>query len=337
VFDKTGTLTQGKLSLCATHCISSMPRERCLALAVALESASEHPLGVALVSAAATQPDAAAATDVRNVPGAGIEACIASTRYRIGTQAFVAELVRAPLAAPAIEKPMSTRVWLGRKDEWLACFDFEDCLRPDAEITVRGLRDAGKQVMILSGDAGPVVQAVSTCLGVQSYAGGLSPEDKQARVQGLQHEAACIAMVGDGVNDAPVLAQAQLSIAMGSGALMSQAQADMVLLSGRLRSILEALRIAQRTRLIVRQNLAWALGYNVIALPLAFMGLMTPWAAGIGMASSSLLVVLNALRLTQWDEGRNREAPELQPSRSPGPRRLVRPSWTSSTSSSRSP
>ena len=136
-------------------------------------------------------------------------------------------------------------------------------------------------------------------MGVTDYAGRLSPEDKHARVKMLQGQGAVVAMVGDGVNDAPVLAQAQLSIAMGSGAILSQAQSDLVLLSGQLGGLLDALHTSRRTMVIVRQNLAWAIAYNVVALPLAMAGYVTPWMAGIGMAASSLLVVLNALRLTR--------------------------------------
>jgi Cu2+-exporting ATPase len=138
---------------------------------------------------------------------------------------------------------------------------------------------------------------VAQRLGIDRFEAGMSPEDKHARVLALQQQGAVVAMVGDGVNDAPVLAQAQLSVAMGSGALLSQAQADIVLVSGRLGGLTDAFDIARRTWRIVQQNLAWAVAYNAVALPLAVAGLVTPWMAGVGMASSSLLVVLNALRL----------------------------------------
>jgi len=335
VFDKTGTLTEGQLALSATNCMASVPRERCLALAAALESGSEHPIAAALL-AAAPSAETLAVANLRSVPGAGIEASIAGTGYRIGTQAFVSALVGAPSSVPDAENHIGTRVWLGREHEWLAYFDFADRVRPEAESVVQRLRNAGKQVVILSGDALPAVQEVAQRLNVESFEAGLSPEDKQARVQALQQAGACVVMVGDGVNDAPVLAQAQLSVAMGSGALMSQAQADMILLSGRLNGLLDALDIAHRTRRIVRQNLGWALGYNMVAVPLAVAGLVTPWMAGIGMASSSLLVVLNALRLMHSRETPMREAAK-GPRRSAEPRRPARTSWTSSTSSSRFP
>jgi P-type Cu2+ transporter len=297
VFDKTGTLTEGRLALSAVHPLARLTSERCLELAAALERGSEHPIAAAILLAASSCAECAAASDLRNVPGAGVEASIAGARYRIGTQTFVSGLAGAPMSWQEAQTHGATRVWLGRELEWLACFELTDRIRPEAHAVVRRLRDDGRQVVILSGDALAAVQAVAQRLGVESFEAGLSPEDKQARVQALQRRGASVAMVGDGVNDAPVLAQADLSVAMGSGALLSQANADIVLLSGRLPGLVDALDIAEQTRRIVQQNLLWALAYNMVALPLAVAGLVTPWMAGIGMGASSLLVVLNSLRL----------------------------------------
>ena len=168
---------------------------------------------------------------------------------------------------------------------------------------VQRLQAGGKRVLIWSGDAVAAVGAVARRLGVDAYEAGLLPEDKLARMRALQQQGAVVAMVGDGVNDAPVLAQAQLSIAMGNGALLTQAHADIVLLSGRLQGLVEAIGIAARTRRIVRQNLLWATAYNIVALSLAAAGLVTPWMAGIGMGASSLIVVLNALRVRAKGRG----------------------------------
>ncbi|HTS55044.1 MAG TPA: heavy metal translocating P-type ATPase [Burkholderiales bacterium] len=297
VFDKTGTLTEGRLALTAVHALAGMTSERCLGLAAALEAGSEHPIAAALLTVASPQASRDPAAELRNVPGAGVEALIAGARHRIGTRTFVSALAGVPTGEQTTETCNATRVWLGREGEWLACFEFADRIRPQAHAIVQRLRDGGRQVLILSGDAPPAVEAVARRLGVESFEAGLSPEDKQARVQALQRAGACVAMVGDGVNDAPVLAQAQLSVAMGGGALLSQANADVVLLSGRLQGLVDALGIAEQTRRIVQQNLVWALGYNIVALPLAVTGLVTPWMAGIGMGASSLLVVLNSLRL----------------------------------------
>ena len=240
--------------------------------------------------------------------GVSMESAIESA-----TKTFVAAVAGPAIAGCWIDG--ATPVWLGSEHGWLALFTFTDALRSDAARVIGALRAQGKQLLILSGDEVSAVAKVAGSLDIADYAGGLSPEDKHARVKVLQGQGAIVAMVGDGVNDAPVLAQAQLSVAMGSGAILSQAQSDLVLLSGQLGGLLDALHTSRRTMAIVRQNLAWAIAYNVVAVPLAMAGYVTPWMAGIGMAASSLLVVLNALRLigTACGEGiatnaRRREA-----------------------------
>jgi Cu2+-exporting ATPase len=320
VFDKTGTLTRGRLALRAVEPAPGVPRERVLALACALEQSSEHPLAQALLDAAAAEQCAPAGTtrDVRNVAGCGVEARIDGVLHRIGTRAFVAAIASGagPLAQ---DSAGSSRVWLGSEAGWLGRLELQDEIRPEARGLIDALRRDGCAVSILSGDDPAAVASIAGALGVTDFAGGCSPEDKHARVKALQERGAVVAMVGDGVNDAPVLAQAQLSIAMGSGAVLSQAHSDLVLLEGRLSALHDAVAIAGRTMRVVRQNLAWAVAYNVVALPLAMAGYVTPWLAGIGMAGSSLLVVLNALRLARG------EWPASGPSRS-------LPAWTSSTS-----
>ena len=241
--------------------------------------------------------------------------------YRIGNEAFVAALAGSGAGQCRISG--ATPVWLGSDQGWLALFTLTDALRPEAKGVIGALRAEGKQLLILSGDEVDAVAAIARKLGVTDYAGGLSPEDKHVRVKALQGQGAIVAMVGDGVNDAPVLAQAQLSVAMGSGAILSQAQSDLVLLSGQLEGLLDALRTSRRTMAIVRQNLAWAIAYNVVALPLAMAGYVTPWMAGIGMAASSLLVVLNTLRIARVrlpEEHRDRD----ERSQARGKRREVR-------------
>ena len=311
VFDKTGTLTEGRLGLAGVTPGPDTSREQALELAAALERSSEHPIATALLSAAPANA-VAIARELRNVPGVGIEGVIDGTVHRIGTQRFVAEIAGTPMGSEPPADSTATRVWLGSQGRWHACFDLTDRLRPDAQAVVGELRASGKQLLIFSGDASPAVQAVAHRLGIDRYEAALLPEDKHARMLALQNEGAVVAMVGDGVNDAPVLAQAQLSIAMGSGALLSQAQADLVLLSGRLQGLIDALDIARRTWRIVRQNLAWAVAYNLIALPLAVAGVVRPWLAGLGMGTSSLLVVLNALRLL-GDPARARPAGTSEP------------------------
>ena len=294
VFDKTGTLTEGRFSVVATMPQPGFAPVTALAIAAALERDSEHPIATAF-AATGSNVDPVVAAQIRNVPGAGVEAAIDGVRHRLGTWSFVSEIA-GHLHWTEPDRPMATRIWLSRDKRWLACFDLVDQLRPDALSIVHCLQAQGKHVLIWSGDAAPVVHAVARQLRVDGCLSGMLPQDKQARMMDLQRQGAVVAMVGDGVNDAPVLAQAQLSIAMGSGALLSQAHADIVLLSGRLQSLVEAIDIAVRARLIIRQNLAWAIAYNVVALTCAAAGLVTPWLAGIGMGASSLIVVLNALR-----------------------------------------
>ena len=293
VFDKTGTLTQGRFTVAAIMPHAGVEAGRALALAAALERDSEHPIAAALAGAA----DASTVTPacIRNVPGSGVEADIDGRRHRLGTLAFVAGIAGA-LCSSEPERDGATRIWLGCDGQWLASFDLVDNLRPEAQAVIHRLRAAGKRVLIWSGDTTTAVGAVARCLGVDACEAGMLPQDKQARMMTLQQQGAVVAMVGDGVNDAPVLAQAQLSIAMGSGALLSQAHGDIVLLSGRLQGLVEAIEIADQTRLIIRQNLAWATAYNATALSFAAAGLVSPWMAGIGMGASSLVVVLNALR-----------------------------------------
>ena len=305
VLDKTGTLTQGRLSLTGTMLAEGGTQERALGVASALERGSEHPIAQAIQEAAEhLRIRVPAAAGLHALPGAGVEGVIEGARYRLGNRRYVAQLagVLPPLAAAQDD---STVVWLGGEGHWLARFNLRDALRPEAREVVEALRAHGKRVLVLSGDEPAAVSSLARSLGIDAFEGAMTPEGKQARVKALQDAGGVVAMIGDGVNDAPVLAQAQLSVAMGSGAVVSQAQSDLVLLSGRLGGLLDALSISRRTLRVVRENLWWATLYNVVALPLAVAGLVTPWLAGIGMAGSSLLVVLNALRLIDRDVPRN--------------------------------
>jgi Cu2+-exporting ATPase len=306
VFDKTGTLTEGSLELSAVDLTGAVRRGTVLGVAAALEVGSEHPIARALLAAAGTEDTlATVATNLRVIPGAGVEGEIDGVRHRLGTRRFVEELAGPQPAELSAEA--STPVWLGCTGAWLARMSFADRLRPEAAEVIHALRAAGKQVQVLSGDESQTVAAVARQLGIAEHTGGLTPEGKHARVSALQEQGAVVAMVGDGVNDAPVLAQAQLSIAMGSGAVLSQAQSDLVLVAG-LGGLVDALRISTRAMRIVRENLTWAVAYNVVALPVAVAGYITPWLAGLGMAASSLLVVLNALRLIDRAGGGRRAA-----------------------------
>lgn len=296
VFDKTGTLTTGRMTVVGVLPLGDRGRDEILGLAAALEAQSEHPVGRTI--AAAGDAAGTRVEDRRNVPGAGVEGSVGARRLRIGTPAFVAELNRQPLPRElAFIADHVTVVALGDAHRWLGLITVSDKLRPDARRVVRDLKALGKTVCLLSGDRVSQVGEIARELGITSVRAAARPEDKVEFVRVLQREGAVVAMVGDGVNDAPVLAQAQVSIVMQSSAALAQSSADMVLMTERLEPLSAAILTAGRTLTVIRQNLAWAVAYNAVALPLAALGYVTPLFAAIGMSASSLAVVLNALRL----------------------------------------
>jgi Cu2+-exporting ATPase len=191
----------------------------------------------------------------------------------------------------------TTCVWLGMQGRWLGRFLISDALRPDARQAVAYFQRRGKQVVLLSGDQQALADSVAGQLGIDSAIGDCLPDEKLAYVQALQAGGALVAMVGDGINDAAVLSAADVSFAMGSGATLAQVHADCVLLDARLQLLTDSARSAARTMGVIRQNLAWATLYNLVAIPAAAFGVLNPWLSGLGMAASSALVVLNALRL----------------------------------------
>ena len=304
VFDKTGTLTEGRMALIGVIPLTGEERERCLALAARLESRSEHPIGRAIVAAAPPEVhDGIAVCDVRNVPSQGLEGSVSGRRLRIGTPGFVAALHGRALPEELLfVSDEVTVVALGDERGWLALFTLGDPLRRRARLLVRELKALGKTVCLLSGDRAARVAHLAHELGIKTARGAATPQHKLEFVRALQQRGAVVAMIGDGVNDAPVLAQAQVSIALASGTRLAQTSADMVLMSERLDALLTAVRVARQTLRVIRQNLAWAVVYNAVALPLAVMGYVTPLAAVIGMSASSLAVVLNALRLLRSPE-----------------------------------
>lgn len=296
VFDKTGTLTTGRMRLLETVVLGAHPASECLSLAAALEHASEHPLAQAIRHAA---PEAGAATAPQSVAGSGVIGEVDGRLLRLGRPEWVAECHGMPMlpAGDGWERHAETVVALGDSDGWLALFRIGDELRPEAVDLVAELKAAGCAVSLLTGDSEAVALHVAGLAGIENVRAAMSPQDKHAYVRSLQSAGDVVAMVGDGVNDAPVLAQAQVSVAMGGGAALARAQADFVLLSENLDHLRVGLRIGRRALRVIRQNLVWSFAYNFIALPLAMFGFITPWMAGIGMSGSSLLVVFNSLRL----------------------------------------
>jgi Cu2+-exporting ATPase len=321
VFDKTGTLTLGKPVLQNIAQLGREPAARCLQIAAALEGGSAHPLAGAIIQAA--QAEAIAGTgdeavgNLRHVPGQGIEGVIGGCRYRLGNAAFVEEIAGGAAIDFAVGDV--TPVFLGAEKTWLARLDLADGLRPDAQAIVKKFQAMGKEVILLSGDRQAVVTQVASRLGIDAACGEQSPEQKLAFLRALQGSGGVVAMIGDGINDAAVLHAADVSFAMGGGAALAQLNADCLLLSGRLSTLGEVSDVASRTIRIIRQNLAWATLYNLVAIPAAAFGLLNPWLSGIGMSLSSAVVVLNALRLR-----RSARTPEAEETPLP-PQPILRP------------
>jgi Cu2+-exporting ATPase len=291
VLDKTGTLTTGASTLARIDVLRG-GESRALAIAAALERESSHPIARAFEGRG---DPALRATAVRVVPGFGLEGVVDGVAYRIGRD-------------PAGDGEESAVVLADDRGP-IARFVIEEALRPEAAATVARLA-RGRRVEILSGDAAPRVAAVASQLGVARWSARRTPEQKLARIRELQAEGLKVAMVGDGINDAAVLGGADVAIALGGGAALAMSAADAVVLGDRLGRVADLLDLAVEARRNMRQNLAWALAYNIGGLPLAALGFVPPWAAALGMSLSSLLVTLNALRIARWRarEGASAEA-----------------------------
>ena len=281
VFDKTGTLSDGKPLLVDTSTFGGLDRDQAIDIAAALEAGSGHPL------AAAFPPATMAAEAVQTVTGRGVRGRVAGRDWRLGQATFACNVAD------------DGALWLGDGERAHARFDVRESPRADAALAVRDLHAQGLSVQIASGDAAAAVTRLAAAVGIDEAHARQSPEDKLARVRALQAQGQVVAMVGDGINDAPVLAGADVSMAMGEGAALAQRAADFVVTAASLQRIPQAIAIARRTQQIIRQNLAWAVAYNVLALPLAAAGWVTPWIAAVGMTLSSLTVTANALRLTR--------------------------------------
>lgn len=292
VFDKTGTLTRDALVLQAVHLREGLDRERAVALAAALARHSLHPVARALQAAGQGGPQWTA-REVQEDVGQGLRGSVQGPdgslhELRLGSAAH---------CGVAVDLPTGPHVVLADTQGWLATFAFGEDLRPDARSTVATLQAQGVEVQLLSGDATPAVARVAQQLGITQARGANTPQDKLRVLQTAQQAGRHVVVVGDGLNDGPALAGAHVSFAFGRAVPLAQARSDFVVLGERLEDVSSALLLARRTLRIVRQNLAWAVAYNAVCVPLAVAGWMPAWLAGLGMAASSLLVVLNALRL----------------------------------------
>ena len=294
IFDKTGTLTRGQLSIADTVFFSEVDSTRCLHIAAALENASQHPIAKAF-----SQPqNQLLADNTRITTGSGIEGELDGVIYRIGSLDYCQQFCSQ--SAPAMaQASRHLPVWLCSDQQWLSCFYLQDETRSSAVATVRSLLNKGYQVSILSGDHSAAVDAVASELGIEDFQKGLSPAGKLAAIGEFKSSGQQVMMVGDGINDMPVLAAANISVAMNNASDMTRIQADALLLSESLQPLSLLMTQSARTRRIIRQNIGWALGYNAIGLPLAACGFIPPYLAALGMSASSLLVILNTLRLSR--------------------------------------
>lgn len=290
IFDKTGTLTRGELSLIDQKATGSLDSTTCLKLAAGLEQHSEHPIARVFHGQTATAMD-----QVENHLGGGLTGHLGDQSFYIGHKAFIESRLAVPAPDSAHHKGME--IWLASDQEWLACYRLDDQPRDDAALAITTLQSMGIRTILLSGDRSDHVTEVAEALGITDAIGQASPEQKLEVLENLSNEGRHIMMVGDGLNDLPSMAGAGVSVAMGRAADLTQLKADAVLLNGQLIQLVAALKTSRQTRRIIRQNLGWALAYNLCALPLAAAGMVPPWLAAIGMSASSLLVVLNALRL----------------------------------------
>jgi Cu2+-exporting ATPase len=284
VFDKTGTLTLGQLALADGADYDAAD----LGLAAAMAQSSRHPLARALVRVC---PDAAPVAGVIEHAGAGLSLDGADGETRLGSRAFC--------GAAETDGGTGPELWLARPGHPPVRFAFSDTLREDAVRVVAALRQAGFRVELLSGDRAPVVENVARAVGIDLWQAGRDPAAKCAYLERLRAEGRRVLMVGDGLNDAPALAAANVSVSPATAADISQTVADVVFQGRRLTPVLELLRTARRSERLVRQNIALAIVYNLCAVPLAVAGYVTPLIAAVAMSSSSVIVILNALRLSR--------------------------------------
>ena len=297
VFDKTGTLTHDNMTVGHISTRDSLSYPEALQIAATIAQHSLHPVSRALVLANQSQTGTeglAQITNVQEVSGFGLTADSAYGRLKLGSAQFCG-------LEDSIIQSLSddvSKVHLVSERDWLASFEIIEAVKQDAASAIQTLHESGLQVEVLSGDKPQSVMRIAKLVGVSQAKGGCTPQDKLSHLQRLQQQGRQVAMVGDGLNDGPVLASAHVSIAMGQAVPLAQAQSDFVIMGGQLTMVPQLIAQARRTMHIVKQNLIWAATYNAICVPLAVAGMLPAWLAGLGMALSSLLVILNAARLS---------------------------------------
>lgn len=292
VMDKTGTLTTGEISLTGITTLAEVDEAHCLAIARAMEAQSEHPIARAFRLPTDSIAVLPSAREITPVIGHGITALVDGVRYRIGSARWLG-------LDPAQERGRGLAIYLANEQQVLARFNLEDTLRPDARALIAAFKAAGLQTTVLTGDSSLQADEIARELGVDELVKGVSPDGKLAYLKARETQGDISIMVGDGINDAPVLAGAHASFAMAGGTDLAKNSADAILLADDLSRLLEARVLAMRTRKIIIENFAWSIGYNLLVLPLAACGWLPPYLAAAGMSLSSLIVVTNSMRLNR--------------------------------------
>ena len=302
IFDKTGTLTEHHIQIKAITHKAGLTESSALTLAAALAQHSQHPISRAIFNA--HQQDLSLNLEaIEEVVGAGISA----TLNTVITQAYEyknlisgrIKLGSAKFCGIAAHSELTQQVFLSDEHGWLATFSLQEATKALAAETIKQLQAMGLDIELLSGDQLHTVQSLSSEIGITKFAAACNPHDKLMRLHGLKQQGKKVLMVGDGLNDGPILASAHVSIAMGKGVPLTLAHADYIFLNGDISQIPLLIIHAQKTMRVIKQNISWAIVYNLVSIPLAFTGVLSPWLAGLGMAVSSLIVVANALRLTK--------------------------------------
>ena len=324
VFDKTGTLTRGELSVVNIETAENRTRENVSIIAASLNRTTRHPFARAFLKDV-NDAQLVAVENLRHTPGGGFTGVIKNRTYALGSINFINKFIKSKQgnkSSPMTEarewsRPSQNRSISLLADESgiIARFELLDTLRDEAKETINQLKNRGCDISLLSGDDEGVVRDIAAQLGIHNYHGNLSPAQKHQHLEQIKKSGKTVAMVGDGLNDAPVLAAASASFAMGESSDLSKIHADVVLLNNRLSDLIGIIEQAKRTAKVINQNLAWAMGYNLLAIPAAITGVVPPWMAAIGMSASSLIVSLNALRLRKSDSvsSENLAAEEASP------------------------
>jgi Cu2+-exporting ATPase len=298
VCDKTGTLTEGRLSISDTDPIGELSARQCLVIAATLESYSEHPIAGAFSSAMIdSEQDLLPASSIELCHGQGVQGTVDGEHYCLGSSQFSASVFDQIDAQLPREYAAGQWLLLSCKQGPVCWFRLTDTVREGAAVLVSNFKQRGLRVHILSGDSSGAAKQLANQLGIETCIEGASPQGKLDYIHSIQNTGRKVLMLGDGINDVPVLAGADISVAMVNASNLAKTQTDSILLSGDLNGVLVLMDLAIRTGWVIRQNLAWALAYNLLAIPLAAMALIPPYAAALGMSVSSLVVILNALRL----------------------------------------